>query len=169
MQSVFHRIPRSVFILYLIISANFLASLLGCSIQRHMQNMYMKHLFGFMTMLFFVVLTTETDLTPNKQISFAFLFYIVFIITSKMDYRWWEILIVMLTAYYIIDLYKKYDKTKKETVKTLQTVQNIILWAISIVVILGSASYYNKKQTEYKKSFNFQDFFIGKPICKRGN
>ena len=71
---------NALFIFVLIISGNFLADLFPCHIQNLMKNnIYMKHLFGFM-ILYFLTILTFPELKSIKGIISAFSFICSFFI-----------------------------------------------------------------------------------------
>ena len=82
----------TIFILVLIISANFLAQLFPCRLQQVFnESMFTKHLFGFFTMIFFVVLSAPMeDKSLKIVIPKAFTLYILFrlltIVNKKIFY-----------------------------------------------------------------------------------
>ena len=74
-----------IFIFVLIVSANFLAEIFPCRLQYILRNnMFIKHVFGLFTMIFFVVLSSEWK---NKNIfnivNSSFLLYVLFILITK--------------------------------------------------------------------------------------
>ena len=72
-----------IFIFILIISANFLAEIFPCRLQDALRNnMYLKHLFGLFTMIFFVVLTSNLE---NKNYLYirSIILYIIFILITR--------------------------------------------------------------------------------------
>jgi hypothetical protein len=161
--------PKSIFILYLLISGNFLANLLGCRTQEAFNNnMVLKHLLGFMTMYFFIVLVdtkSKWSDSPHTQLLFTLLFYFLFIITTRMDYDWWIIFIIGLSIVYILQVYKDHDKTTQEQREQLQKYQKYLTYTVFIIIIIGFLIYYGNKKAEYGKNFNILSFFLGKSKC----
>lgn len=157
---------KSIFILYLIISGNFLVNLFGCRTQRLLNtSMWMKHLLGFMTMYFFVVLVDNKSKNPTKQLLFTLFFYFIFLLTTKMDYKWWIGFIIGLSIIYILQVFKDNDNTKEEERKQIETYQTYLTYIVSIIIIVGVLIYHGKKRIEYGEKFDMLTFFIGKPQC----
>lgn len=161
--------PKSIFILYLIISGNFLANLFGCRTQEALNNnMWLKHLLGFMTMYFFVVLVdskSKLSDSPRTQMLFTLLFYVIFIITTRMDYKWWLAFIIGLSIIYILQVYKDHDKTEEQERQQLETYQRYLIYTVGIIIILGFMIYVGRKKTEYGDNFNYLTFLLGKTSC----
>lgn len=161
--------PKSVFVLYLIFSGNFLANLFGCRTQQALTNtMWLKHILGFMTMYFFVVLADSnspfTD-SPQMQFLFTLFCYTIFLISTRMDYKWWIAFILILAVYYIIQVYKDHSQTKEEDKAKYNKIQKYLSYLAGIILILGFLVYIGKKKLEYKNKFNWSTFLIGKPEC----
>lgn len=161
--------PKSIFILYLIISGNFLANLFGCRTQEALNtNMWLKHLLGFMTMYFFVVLVDSKSKwsdSPRTQMLFTLLFYVIFILTTRMDYKWWLAFIIGLSVIYILQVYKDHEKTEDQERQQLETYQKYITYVVGIIILLGFMIYYGRKKAEYGKNFDHMTFLLGKTSC----
>ena len=160
---------KSIFVLYLIISGNFLANLFGCRTQYSLTNlMWLKHILGFMTMYFFIVLVyskSRWSTTPTTQLLFTILCYIIFIISTKMDYKWWIAFILILSTIYILQVYKDHYQTKEQYKQKYTTYQTYLSYLASITVIIGFIIYFGKKKIEYKDNFDLYTFLLGKPSC----
>ena len=161
--------PKSIFVLYLIISGNFLANLFGCRTQELMNtSMAMKHLLGFMTMYFFVVLVdSQSKLgdTPSIQLLVTLGFYLIFMLTTRMDYKWWVAFILMLSVIYILQVYKEHPKSTEEESKRYETAQQVLTYITGAVVVIGFLIYLGRKRSEYGDKFTFSTFLLGKTSC----
>ncbi len=160
---------KSLFVLYLLISGNFLATLLGCRIQHlFSHNMLIKHLLGYMTLHFFVVLGDDdyTTKDPNKQLLLTLGIYLLFIITTRMHYNAWIIFIIITAALYMLEIYRKNDNVQQSTKEKIQKVEKALLILNAIVITLGFLVYLGDKKIEYKGDFNILSFIFGKPECK---
>ena len=172
-----------IFIFILIISANFLAQIFPCRLQHVLRNnMFIKHVFGLFTMIFFVVLSSEIK---NKNISnivnSSFLLYILFILIAKCQIYVFYIILLFLGITYIIHIVKQEeiesskndsnekDSNEKDSNKERHSIYDNIIYVlyilIIILIILGVIMYMGEKKIEYKKKFDYITFFIGKPLC----
>lgn len=160
---------KSIFVLYLIISGNYLANLFGCKTQQALNNnMFLKHLLGFMTMYFFVVLVdskSQWSDSPRTQLLFTFLFYCIFVITTRMDYKWWIVFILGLCVIYVLQVYKDHDKTKETDSIKYENYQRYLIYFTGIVIIVGFLIYYGRKRLEYGDFFDNITFLLGKTSC----
>ena len=161
-----------IFIFILIVSANFLAELFPCRLQYVLRNnMFIKHLFGLFTMIFFVVLSSGIE---NKSIfnitKNAFLLYILFILITKCQIYAFLVILLLLGISYIVHITKQTEIEKDTDTEKKYTVYDNIMYVlyilIIITVIVGVILYMGEKKIEYKKDFNYITFLIGKSLCK---
>ena len=168
----------TIFVLILIVSAGFILQIFPCRLQNALNsNMYLKHLFGFFTLLFVVVINSSLK---NRKYIFlkSLLLYIFFILLTKTDYNFLIVILILLGLTYVIFLEKdrlENEKDKNPNTKTpdedkkisfYTNIINIIYIVIILFTIVGVFAYMGEKKLEYKKSFNYITFFIGKTDCK---
>lgn len=159
-------ISNSIFILYMLIGANFLANLFGCRIQDMLSNnMLLKHIIGFMTLLFFVVMVDKSETTPVRKMSNTLVYYVVFLMTTRMDIKWWTPFIMSVFIVYILQLFKEAENDLKKK-NNLEKFQKLLATASFIMIVIGVAIYIGRKKSEYKDSFSWGTFFVGKPSCR---
>ena len=98
----------SIFILFLIISSNYLGELFPCRVQKLLsQNVYLKHIFGYLTLSFFVVLVD-----PYKKINIYTVFkeslilYILFLFFINTQQYFFLLSIFFLLVIYVLNLKK---------------------------------------------------------------
>ena len=178
MFSLDDKIPLySIFVLFLIISASFITELFPCKVRKVLtDNIYIKHFFGLLTMLFFVVLTTPIKNSNVLAIVLkSFLVYIIFIFVTKTHHMFFITIMVLLGFIYLLIL-KKYelkdniDNEKDDIEKNKLTnyydnfvlINNTLFIIVIILIIIGFLIYYGEKKYEYKKDFNFIVFFVRK-------
>ena len=169
---------NALLIFILIISGNFLDDLLPCKVQSLMRNnLLMKHLVAFMILYFLTVLTIP-ELKSIKGIISATGLYILFLLSTKINYIAWGIVlfiyaIVFLMNIAIGDLKNKSKKTisKKEQKKQenmITIMRRIMSWLIilnMIIITVGFIYYYGMKRMQHGKNFSFKHFFFGIPKC----
>jgi hypothetical protein len=96
----------AIFILVLIISANFLAQLVPCRFQRALQtNMYIKHLFGLLTLNFFVLLSMpELSSSLYEGVKSSVFLYAAFMIITRTDATIFYLILFLLGVSYLVRL-----------------------------------------------------------------
>ena len=188
----------NIFIFILIISGNFMA-LVPCKLQDELNNnMYVKHLFGLFTMIFFVTLAAPVkDKTISAVTLNSFLLYLLFILITKVHVKIFYVIAVLLGSTYITVLLKEADigtinanasatdvknndtmEQSKENPKKvilnnqLKIYYNVIFYSyifILLLTIIGVLAYMGEKKIEYKKNFKYVTFFLGKTVCKHSS
>ncbi len=177
----------AIFILILIISANFLAQLFPCRLQKLLStNIYIKHLFSFLTLLFFVVLTAPLDDKSLHNIFYkSLILYIWFILIMRTDPYIFVLLLLIIAIIYILVLKEnelkaniedikeeKKDNLEKELkiyndqINFIQNINQKLLYSAIILTIIGFLLYMGEKKCEYKKDFCYLIFLFGRPSCK---
>jgi hypothetical protein len=165
---------KNLFVLYLVISSNFLAGLFGCKIQDAFnKNIILKHVLGFLTLYFFVTLTETSEYFPSqlsKRFLFAILIYIWFMITTKMKAEFWVVTILMLGLVYVLQLQKdnenKEKNPDKNKVEIFKKVQYGLIIMSGILTVIGFLIYLGEKKYEYGSEFSMSKFLIGNVVCK---
>ena len=164
----------TIFILILIISANFLGSTFPCRVQKLLsENVYIKHILGFFTMIFFVMISAPI-LKDSLFVSIisSIIMYIFFIFMTKTPIEIFIVIFILLMITYILILYLKQlslDKDKykdKEHKILIENVISLLYVIILLFTILGTLIYMGEKKIEYGKTFSYSQFFIGNPVCK---
>jgi hypothetical protein len=162
-------------LVYLVISGNYLGNLFGCRVQLlFRENMWIKHVLGFFTAYFLIVLSTPPEGYDAKQtLLFAGLIYIWFFLTTKMHVRMWIPMILVLLASYGIYVYTKQQTSKgeetavdKDTTERLQQLQSIATILGVILTLVGVVAYYGEKKIEFEETFDAWKFWSGVPECK---
>lgn len=179
--SIDDRIPLySIFVLILILSAGFLPELFPCKIQKVLkENVYIKHLFCYLTLIFFVILTDPIREDPILAvIKKATILYIIFLFAIKTHYKFFIAIIILSGALYISMLHRynnekklleEKDKTKKEIIKNnINAIihrNNLLFGIIIILIVIGFLIYLGQKKAEYKNKFSYTTFLFGKHVC----
>ena len=175
MESVFRNTPIwNIFVLFLIIAANYLGELFPCRVQNLLEsNIYLKHIIAFLTLSFFVILTdTTSNYKSNEIFSISFTLYILFIILARNNKVFFIINLVILAILYVMKLqltdYEKNVDEKSNDIfyEQLLILEKILTVIFFILLICGFLIYMGEKKIEYKNKFNFITFFFGKPSCK---
>ncbi len=169
-------IGKNLFILYLVISSNFLANLFGCKVQQAFQdNMLLKHFLGFLTLFFFVTLADTSETLPSDlryRFGIALIIYLFFMISTRVNLRFWVPAIVSLGAVYIIEFFKQEEKKKEDTdqdrglIDRYSKAQQGLVGIATLLILVGFLVYIGEKKMEYNKEFRWTTFFFGKTTCK---
>jgi len=165
----------ALFLLFIAISGNFLAPLFPCPIQELLTNsMIAKHLLGFATLFFSVVLNTY-DGTESvfKIIGYSLMLYGWFVIMTRMDGIFFIPIVCVLCAAYLLSIYidKRFEKVKQNDETTLisedqfNIVKNILYYVAILITIVGFLLFYGQQKVNLGKEFSFKNFILGRPFC----
>jgi hypothetical protein len=164
---------KNLFILYLVISSNFLGNLFGCQIQNSFtNNILIKHLLGFLTLFFFIGLAETSDILPSEptqKMVFSFVIYILFLFSTRIKVSFWFPFIICLALVYIVQIYKEYEnkqtKPDKSKVDNYLMYQKVFLGLAVFVSIIGFVVYFYDKKVQHGDSFSYFRFIFGNTVC----
>lgn len=187
----------SVFLLVLIITGNYLGELFPCRVQNILaDSIVLKHIGGYFTLLFFVVLTLPgyQNLSQKEMQEFfvsSIFLYGWFILMSKNYHTIWFITFGLSALMYIIYLYESKSGDKKMEIektsddnesdevddkeKEIETfvnensvgmIKQTLSYSIIVSTIGGMLVYMGAKKLEYGKQFSYLRFFFNKPSCR---
>lgn len=171
----------SIFIYILVIVAGMTLKVFPCSVVTAIDNnIYIKHFIGYLTMTFSVVMLVPIkDKNLNDILIKSLLMYAVFILISKTEKDFFIPIIVLLGMIYLLilkkaeyqELIKKSNETDKKMIdgkiKTIVVINNSILLAIAVLIVIGFSAYLGRKKYEYGKSFNYLTFAFSNNACKK--
>lgn len=169
---------NALLIFLLIISGNFLDDLLPCKVQTLMRhNLWMKHLVAFMILYFLTVLTIP-ELKSIKGIISAIGLYILFLLSTKINYIAWAIMLFIYAIVYLMniaigDLKKKIKKStskedrklKENTVMIMRRIMSALVILNIVIIIVGFTYYIGMKRMQHGDKFSLRDFFFNVPVC----
>jgi len=162
---------HSLVTLYLIVAGNFLAPLFACRLQYFIEsNFVVRHYIGFLTMLLFVRLTSDTKSSFKNILISSLIMYAWFIATTRVNFSAWILIITIASALFFIHYYEYSEKDpdyKKTTIdEHLPKIKDLLVISMAVITMIGLIIYAGEKRLEYGKKFNWQTFFIGVAPCK---
>ncbi len=166
---------KSVFVLYLIVACNFLANTFGCRTQKLLNNnMYVKHLIGFLTLFFFITIVTASSSDGQdeniffKKLTAAVLLYVVFLASTRTKGVFFNIFLSLIGANFLIHAYvDTLDKEKfKERIKKLKLYAKWLNRLALAILVIGVILYTMEKRKEYKDQWDTSKFIFGNITCK---
>ena len=164
----------SVFVFILIITGNYLGELMPCRVRKELnENMILKHICGYLTLVFFAILTIFKTTQLNILLLSAFV-YIYFLVLSKTNWRIWLTVVSMLAISYFLYLFKLvYDDTHDKDKSNIQTlianysdyIQKTLVSIAFFLTFIGFFAYMGNKKREYGKDFSYITFILGNVGC----
>ena len=180
-------------ILSLLMSANYLGELFPCKVQAvFSKNMIVKHILGFLSLMFFVVLTRPNLYTSSNFVYVSVLLYGFFMFLSKLNYIIWFLVFGIFAIIYVSHVYlnqiesenqinrsKIGDNTVSpdaddkmptqnitEKIETIKTMQKYLLFTVFPITVVGFIHYLGEKKLEFGHTgFDYKKFLFGKPKC----
>ena len=162
---------RNLFILFAILSANFIQPLFPCNTTKHMaESRFLRYFLGFITLVFFVVVTDTAYIDKyiplGTIITTSVVIFIWFILASKMTANWWYLLVLLFGGIYLINLYEDRHLHNKDTADMFATMKQWFLGLSVILTCVGTLIYIGEKKVKYRSKFNYGDLFFALPSCK---
>ena len=168
----------SILLLYLLITSNYLGEIFNCSFIRTLQqNIYIKNILAFLSLYFCIIIVAKfygnnkvsrylNDMSPLNRLWLSSILYIIFILTTRCDYKYLFIVILLFSTLLIIELQEDYMikrglldyniKNKVSGIKTVITLSSIFF------LLFGFIIYYMKRYEEYKDVWSLHNFLLGK-------
>ena len=188
-------ITNPFLILALMMSANYLGELFPCQVQSvFANNMVIKHLLGFLSLMIFIVLTKPTLYTSTNFIYTSVLLYAGFMLLSKLNYIIWFMIFGIFAITYVLHVYVSKielenqinsnrigsntvrpddnDKIPTENISaridSIKQIQKYLFIVTIPIAIVGIVHYIGEKKLEYGiTGFNLIKFLIDKPQCSK--
>jgi len=172
---------KSILLLVLAVSGNFVGNTLGCKTQFNMtNNMFIKHILLIFIVFFTLNFSANENENPFTQIFRALMIWIFYLLFTKQNIIFTSISAGMIVLIYMLDTFSTYYKnksydnnltklTKDEHIKKYQTINIIRDYSFKIVlliILIGFSLYLREKYIEYGSDFKFITFIFGKPNCK---
>lgn len=166
-------IITALLLFYLIIGNNYTKNLYSGQLDDFIKsNRFVQHLIGFITLL--VIIISFAQVRDIKlAVIYAFIGYIWFILTTKMDIQWsLSIFCLLLIGYfYENNMIEKEEEIKNDEIlnemeikhikhknKKMKKVMFISLFALTLV---GTGLYLYKKKMQYNNTFSGMKYLLG--------
>jgi uncharacterized membrane protein len=171
---------KSILLLTLAVSGNFVGETLGCKTRYYMSNnIFVKHAVLIFIIFFTLNFSSTENDHPLDSMKTAFAIWISYLIFTKQNINFTAISAGLIILTYILDSYityyknkiEKSDKTDDEKIVSLHKLKNYNKYrdlsfnATIISIIIGFGLYFNDKKQEYGDDFNIITYIFGKVSC----
>ncbi len=165
---------KYLFIIYLALIGSYFEKTTGCRIREFLDsNMIYSHLIGYFSVLFFVVLTSNEPSTDKyaffKKVFATALIYLVFIISSKSDYKFFIGFFILIALSFILQSYGESldPEMYKDEIEKYNKISRYLKYLSLVVLVLGFFLYLGEKKLEYNGTqWSTYNFIIGTHECK---
>ena len=178
--SSINSIIYSIFFIFLGLIGNIGLKLLGCPLQKLLENNIFARQFAY----FIVILFTSSFLddgksSPRHHFKNAFLVYLFILVFTKMKIFYTIIVFFLILSIYVLHLYIRYYKNKinnKNSLtdnyyiqlnKKLENINKILIYISIIILIIGFTNFLFYKKKEYGNKFDIIQFIFGIKYCKK--
>ena len=159
---------KSLFLLFLVVSGNYIGELLGCQTQKFFsESMYAKHIILICLIFFTINLIGENSVHPLEVLKKSLLLWSFYLILTKMDLNITLVVLSLLFSLYVYDEYQKYMDNNKINYDKKQYENNkvYIQYLIMIIILIGFIKYYLRQKKEHKSEFNHIKYLLGTSQC----
>ena len=159
---------KSLFLLFLVVSGNYIGELLGCKTQKLLsENIYMKHIVLLCLIYFTINLVGEKKKHPVNILKNTLILWLFYLVLTKMNLQFTIIVLCLLFSLYIWDEYQGYlDESKEDYNKErYESIQLYLQYSIIGFMLVGFVLYYIKQRKEHSKDFSNIKFLLGKSTC----
>ena len=159
-----------LFLIYVLISGNYIGDLMSCSFQRLLKtNILYQHILAFCIFYLTISIAVDDSLDPFQSLYVSFISYIWFVISCRMSAGYISILLFITFFTYLITNIIEFYQKKHESDKLEEA--NLIVkttgFSLSILTtLIGFIIYYRVKRKQYNNNWNWKVFIIGKQICR---
>jgi hypothetical protein len=156
-----------VCLIMLIISGNYLNSLLGCKMHNILHNnIYAKHVIILLTIYFSITIVNKNIISPITHLSYSILIWVFFLIFNKMNFNITMIVFAIFCTILIckewIDYYQATDAKKYQNeIRNLNIASEYLIITALLIITVGFALYFKKQHTDHFKNFSFITFILG--------
>jgi hypothetical protein len=159
---------RSVFLLFIAISANFLGNTLNCGIQFDLTTTpLLRNIFLYILIVFTTDFASKKSMSVGEILSKSLIIYIFYIMLSKQDYITIYIIIILLIATYLCYLQTNYLKDNNKNYNFYDELTSFLIYGIGIVTVIGFLMYFSRQYNDNKDDFDMTKFIFGTNKCDK--
>jgi heme/copper-type cytochrome/quinol oxidase subunit 2 len=132
----------ALFLLFLIISTNFIGSLFPCDVQKMFrENYYLKYIIAFMILLFVVELDNKIN-NPEKQFSEIFMntviVFVGFVLITFLDARFFFAIVIAMLFTYVLTVHRdRLTDDNLEYKESINSTVNFMFYVIGAILVIG--------------------------------
>ncbi|MAR51348.1 MAG: hypothetical protein CML42_09510 [Rhodobacteraceae bacterium] len=162
---------KGLFLLFLIVSGNFIGNTLGCQIQHlFTYSMKVKEILIFLLIYFTLNIVDNKSLSPFEHMKISFKIWILYMLLTRMNVTFSIMVFSLLAIIYVlqqqVDFKKEHDDLTKEEEEKYNKIMSILEKLAMSLSVVGFVSYLIAKKHEYKGKFTLYKFILGKRECR---
>lgn len=163
---------KGALLVFLAMSGNFLAELLGCKTQKLLsENMLAKHIILLFSIYFAVGFSKNLNPLTNMRNSVAI--WVIFLLFTKLSVTSTGIIFAALTGLYIaqnfIDYHNDKNHLSEKTLNLILTLKKVLTIGIFVILIGGFAMYSRQQFLDHRENFSLMKLVLGTVSCDHKN
>ena len=162
-MKIHHHLQHGFYIIliYLLISGNYLNHLLGCKVHAILDNtLWLKHLLGFMTTYFLIILAVPPDTYGHREtLGFTAVIYIWFYLTTRMNATFWIPMITLATLAFFLHMYIGQRNIKDTFAYRGKVLQTGMIVVAAVLTIVGVVVHYGERKVAEGSRFRAIHFW----------
>jgi|UniRef100_A0A6C0ALG1 hypothetical protein len=161
---------KGLFLLFLIVSGNFIGNTLGCQIQTlFTYSMEMKEMLVFLLIYFTLNVVDNKLSSPFEHMKISVKIWVLYMLLTRMNLTFSIIVFSLLATIYVIqqqvDFKKGIDDLTKEEEEKYNKIMSLLEKVAISLAIVGFVTYLIAQKREYKGKFSLWKFILGKRRC----
>jgi Ca2+/Na+ antiporter len=166
---------KSIFLLILAVSGNFVGETLSCKTQYHMSNnMVIKHMVILMLIYFTLNFTSSATPHPLEVAKKTAMIWVVFVMFTKMPVSYTLAGFLVLITFFVLTNLVEYEENKEQenteskqsnNVPVYEKGQQILFFIFLGILVAGFTTYMLEKRAEYGDKFEMNKFLLGVHQC----
>jgi hypothetical protein len=170
---------KSVLLLSLAISSNYIGSVFGCQAQALLSsNIYAKHVVLLFVIYFTINYISYDNPNPFQLIKSTLIIWMCYLIFIRQTVTFTAISVLLLMSTYIVDNYVNYYDVKLKEIankkekngiinkkEKLEIFRNVLFFSTLLSIGTGFSLYFKEKHDEYANNFDYLKFILGTPEC----
>ena len=166
-------ILKSLLLVFLGVSSNFVAETLGCETQKLFSTNIVAKQAIILLILYFSLTFVSSGISPpvhpGVNMVFAGIIWALYLMFTKMHVETTMVVVALIALNYIIHNYAEYYKSTQHTKKLarkLNTVYDVINRIIIGCVVIGFGLYFKQQYTDHQSEWSTFTFIFGNVHCK---
>lgn len=164
----------SLILLLLVISGNYIGEVLPCRFRKLMSsNMVLKYICTFLTLIFFVVLSSNHEQKLSQVFYNSIIIFVWFMILAKNNIHFFLgncLLFFVIYVFYLLKIQyinENVNGSNDKKIRNMEIVNNVLIVSAFLSTCFGFILYLGEKKVEYNSKFKYRYFIFGKPDCAK--
>jgi hypothetical protein len=159
---------KGLFILFLVIVANFLGTTLNCKVQKRLEHSIITRNIAIFFLIYFTInFYSEPENHLLDQMISTILIYFLFVFLMKQNEYFFILNLILIVVIFMVSQSKNFyqSHSKKQRAKELEKTIAILKIIFLLSLFIGFIIYLRSEIAVEKNNFNFIHFMFGNKVC----